>query len=60
MSQGRTPSRPPLLLAAAVVVLWGMQRTVPNYNRLVAPIETRGEPGVLVRGRTVAARVDSA
>ena len=57
MRRARTWSRL-LLLAAAVVGLWGMQRTVPNYNRLVAPIETRGEPGVLVRGRTVAARVD--
>jgi hypothetical protein len=57
VSRARTWSRI-LLLAAAVAVLWGMQRTVPNYNRLVAPIEARGEPGVLVRGRTVAARVD--
>ncbi len=57
MSRGRTWSRL-LLVAAAVAVLWGMQRTVPNYNRLVAPIETGGEPGLFVRGRTVAARVD--
>jgi hypothetical protein len=39
-------------------MLWGMQQTVPNYNRLVALIETGGEPGTLVRGRAVAARVD--
>jgi hypothetical protein len=47
-----------LLLAAAVAVLWGMRRTTPNYNRLVAPIETGGDVGAFVRGRTVAARVD--
>jgi hypothetical protein len=57
LSRARRSSRL-LLLAAAVAALWGMQRTVPNYNRLVAPIETDGEPGELVRGRTVAARVD--
>jgi hypothetical protein len=57
VSRGRRWSRL-LLLVAAVAALWGMQRTVPNYNRLVAPIETDGQPGDFVRGRTVSARVD--
>ncbi len=47
-----------LLLLAAVVALWAMQRSTPNYTRLMAPMETRGHPGALVRGRSLAARVD--
>jgi len=41
-----------------VRALWGMQSTTPNYNRLLAPIETRGDAGTFVRGRRIALRVD--
>jgi hypothetical protein len=47
-----------VLLVVACTVLWGMQSTTPNYNRLLAPIESRGKTGNFVRGRTIALRVD--
>ncbi len=46
------------LLIVACVVLWGMLSTTPNYTRLLAPIESRGNAGDFVRGRTIAVRVD--
>jgi hypothetical protein len=47
------------LLIVACAALWGMQNTTPNYTRLLAPIESRGEAGTFVRGRNLAVRVDS-
>lgn len=46
------------LLIVACAALWGMQSTTPNYTRLLAPIESRGDAGSFVRGRTIAVRVD--
>jgi hypothetical protein len=47
-----------LLALVAVAALWAMQRTTPNYTRLMAPIEHRGDSGATVEGRTMAVRVD--
>jgi hypothetical protein len=47
-----------LLLAGACGLLWAMQTTTPNYTRLLGAIESRGASGELVRGRSLALRVD--
>jgi hypothetical protein len=57
MSVGKIVATTTMLLGACAV-LWGMRSTTPNYNRLLAPIESRGEAGNFVRGRTIALRVD--
>jgi hypothetical protein len=46
------------LLIVACAALWGMRSTTPNYTRLLAPIESRGDAGSFVRGRSIAVRVD--
>jgi hypothetical protein len=46
------------LLIGAGAALYAMQRTAPNYTRLLAPIESRGDAGTFVRGRSLALRVD--
>ena len=46
-----------LALLAAAAALWAMQRTTPNYDRLLAGIETRGAPGEFVRGRSVGQKI---
>jgi len=47
-----------LLLAAAFGALAVMRASTPNYTRLIAPIDTHGVRGELVRGRSLALRVD--
>jgi hypothetical protein len=47
-----------VLLAAAFAVLAAMRASTPNYTRLLAPIDSHGARGELVRGRSLALRVE--
>jgi hypothetical protein len=57
MRRTRTIAHAVALLAAAAA-LWAMQRSTPNYTRLLAAVETRAVVGEFARGRVLAVRVD--